>query len=388
MRPRDRRTAPRPRPPIRRPSAAGRGTRRARSRSPAAARSTASWCRSGRAAGASLRPRRARRREAVRCLASRRGRGARTPRASRACADRPHESSPCTAPVWRRRRGRTGRRRFRSSRVRRRPARPPRSPPRRSHCRHPAAPSGRPPTPAPDWWPPSRAARLPPSGCLARGRTAGPRVRPSDSAASCASCLRSWLRLATLLRPFYLRLESPLCAGLPAGSCSWPSPWPAQRRNRSTPPSSAMPSRPPWPEPCHSRRRSPTVRRRVARPTRSGSCAGRRPGNLRVDVLANPLNPGNHERALKAEAEIQKAVMASQRQSQADYEQAVSDFERTGTGRRHPGDHPARRRGGGRALRRGKPADHPRRRVRGQPRVHGGHLPPARNAAWRRRSPR
>ena len=65
-------------------------------------------------------------------------------------------------------------------------------------------------------------------------------------------------------------------------------------------------------------------------------------GNLRVDVLANPLNPGNHERALKAEAEIQRAVMASQRQSQADYEQAVSDFERTGKGRWHPGDHPQR----------------------------------------------
>jgi hypothetical protein len=50
----------------------------------------------------------------------------------------------------------------------------------------------------------------------------------------------------------------------------------------------------------------------------------------RVDVLANPLNPGNRDRALKAEAEIQKAVMASQRVSQGDYEQAVSDFQRTG----------------------------------------------------------
>jgi hypothetical protein len=50
----------------------------------------------------------------------------------------------------------------------------------------------------------------------------------------------------------------------------------------------------------------------------------------RIEVLANPLNPGNRERALKAEAEIQKAVMASQRVSQGDYEQAVSDFQRTG----------------------------------------------------------
>jgi hypothetical protein len=50
----------------------------------------------------------------------------------------------------------------------------------------------------------------------------------------------------------------------------------------------------------------------------------------RVEVLANPLNPGNRERALKAEADIQKAVMASQRISQGDYEQALSDFQRTG----------------------------------------------------------
>lgn len=54
-------------------------------------------------------------------------------------------------------------------------------------------------------------------------------------------------------------------------------------------------------------------------------------GDLRVDVLANPLNPGNHERAMKAEAEIQRAAMASQRKSQADYEQALRDFQRTGT---------------------------------------------------------
>lgn len=50
----------------------------------------------------------------------------------------------------------------------------------------------------------------------------------------------------------------------------------------------------------------------------------------RAEVLANPLNPGNRDRALKAEAEIQKAVMASQRISQGDYEQALSDFQRTG----------------------------------------------------------
>jgi hypothetical protein len=53
-------------------------------------------------------------------------------------------------------------------------------------------------------------------------------------------------------------------------------------------------------------------------------------GDLRVEVLANPLNPANRERALKAEQEIQKAAMQSQRQSQADYEKAVTDFQKTG----------------------------------------------------------
>jgi hypothetical protein len=51
---------------------------------------------------------------------------------------------------------------------------------------------------------------------------------------------------------------------------------------------------------------------------------------LLVNVVANPENPGNRQRALKAEEEIQKAAMASQRRSQADYEQALSDFQRTG----------------------------------------------------------
>jgi hypothetical protein len=53
-------------------------------------------------------------------------------------------------------------------------------------------------------------------------------------------------------------------------------------------------------------------------------------GQTRLEVLANPLNPKNHERALKVEEEIQEAAMRSQRQSQADYEQALKDFQRTG----------------------------------------------------------
>jgi hypothetical protein len=54
------------------------------------------------------------------------------------------------------------------------------------------------------------------------------------------------------------------------------------------------------------------------------------PGSATVEVLANPLNPDNRARALKAEAAIQKAAMQSQQRSQADYDKAVSDFQKTG----------------------------------------------------------
>ena len=50
----------------------------------------------------------------------------------------------------------------------------------------------------------------------------------------------------------------------------------------------------------------------------------------RIEVLANPLNTGNRDRALKAEQEIQKSAMSSQLRSQGDYERAVREFERTG----------------------------------------------------------
>lgn len=50
----------------------------------------------------------------------------------------------------------------------------------------------------------------------------------------------------------------------------------------------------------------------------------------RVEVLANPLNAENRERALAVEKAIQQAAMKSQRRSQGDYEQALSDFARTG----------------------------------------------------------
>jgi hypothetical protein len=54
------------------------------------------------------------------------------------------------------------------------------------------------------------------------------------------------------------------------------------------------------------------------------------PGSATVEVLANPLNPANRARALKAEEAIQKAAMQSQQRSQADYEKALSDFQKTG----------------------------------------------------------
>ena len=54
------------------------------------------------------------------------------------------------------------------------------------------------------------------------------------------------------------------------------------------------------------------------------------PDTLRIEVLANPLNSGNRDRALKAEQEIQKSAMNAQLRSQGDYERAVKEFENTG----------------------------------------------------------
>lgn len=53
-------------------------------------------------------------------------------------------------------------------------------------------------------------------------------------------------------------------------------------------------------------------------------------GTARVEVVANPLNPGNRARALQVEEEIQKSARQSQDRSQADYEQALRDFARIG----------------------------------------------------------
>jgi hypothetical protein len=54
------------------------------------------------------------------------------------------------------------------------------------------------------------------------------------------------------------------------------------------------------------------------------------PGALVIEVVANPLNPGNTARALQAEQAIQKSAMSAQERSQSDYERALRDFQRTG----------------------------------------------------------
>jgi hypothetical protein len=53
-------------------------------------------------------------------------------------------------------------------------------------------------------------------------------------------------------------------------------------------------------------------------------------GDLTIEVLANPLNATNQTRAAKAMMQIQTAIEAAQRRSQAAYEKAIADAQRTG----------------------------------------------------------
>lgn len=53
-------------------------------------------------------------------------------------------------------------------------------------------------------------------------------------------------------------------------------------------------------------------------------------GDLTIEVLANPLNASNQVRAAKAMMQIQTAIEAAQRRSQAAYEKAIADAQRTG----------------------------------------------------------
>jgi hypothetical protein len=54
------------------------------------------------------------------------------------------------------------------------------------------------------------------------------------------------------------------------------------------------------------------------------------PGDESIEVLANPLNLANQQRATKAMAQIQSSVESAQRRSEAQYERAISEAKRTG----------------------------------------------------------
>ena len=54
------------------------------------------------------------------------------------------------------------------------------------------------------------------------------------------------------------------------------------------------------------------------------------PGSLLIEVLANPLNNRNQERAERAMAQIQANIESAQRRAEAQYERAISDAKRTG----------------------------------------------------------
>ena len=53
-------------------------------------------------------------------------------------------------------------------------------------------------------------------------------------------------------------------------------------------------------------------------------------GDRSIDVIANPLNLGNQQRATRAMAQIQDSVESAQRRAEAQYERAVAEAKRTG----------------------------------------------------------
>ena len=54
------------------------------------------------------------------------------------------------------------------------------------------------------------------------------------------------------------------------------------------------------------------------------------PGDRSIDVIANPLNLANQQRATKAMAQIQASIESAQRRSEAQYERAIAEARRTG----------------------------------------------------------
>lgn len=53
-------------------------------------------------------------------------------------------------------------------------------------------------------------------------------------------------------------------------------------------------------------------------------------GDRSVEVIANPLNLGNQQRATRAMAQIQASLELAQRRSEAQYERAIAEAKRTG----------------------------------------------------------
>ena len=54
------------------------------------------------------------------------------------------------------------------------------------------------------------------------------------------------------------------------------------------------------------------------------------PGDRSIEVIANPLNVSNQQRATKAMAQIQASLELAQRRSEAQYERAIAEAKRTG----------------------------------------------------------
>jgi hypothetical protein len=55
------------------------------------------------------------------------------------------------------------------------------------------------------------------------------------------------------------------------------------------------------------------------------------PGDLTIEVLANPLNELNQQRAARAMAQIQDNIESAQRRAAAQYDRAIAEAKRTGT---------------------------------------------------------
>ena len=54
------------------------------------------------------------------------------------------------------------------------------------------------------------------------------------------------------------------------------------------------------------------------------------PGDRSIEVIANPLNQANQQRATRAMAEIEDNIQAAQRRAALQYDRAVSEAKRTG----------------------------------------------------------